>query len=213
MIDRKSQTFGLPPSLLVPIAARDVAAIERYVGNLDTRIVNRSGRLNAFVVLPIQAARPVDDSAVPLWKHAKAATFAQRLHPDRQVWVHVDYSAYRSAYLRLGMPAIRAGQVLDHIQNRVAIRLRNYSHPYLRLCPVSARVNTSGGVDAGGEGMEKDFLRTLDQQDEVIQAAAREAMACYVIYADPMDLTKMLNAEPGTQVLPGVGDMLPLFYP
>jgi hypothetical protein len=34
-----------------------------------------------------------------------------------------------------------------------------------------------------------------------------------MIYADPMDLTKMLDIAPGTQVLNGVRDTQRLFYP
>lgn len=34
-----------------------------------------------------------------------------------------------------------------------------------------------------------------------------------IIYADPMDITKMLDISPGTQVLAGVGETLPLLYP
>ena len=33
------------------------------------------------------------------------------------------------------------------------------------------------------------------------------------VYADPMDITKMLDIPPGTQVLNGVRDMMALFYP
>jgi hypothetical protein len=34
-----------------------------------------------------------------------------------------------------------------------------------------------------------------------------------VIYADPMDLTKMLNIAPGTGTLDGVRDTQDLFFP
>jgi hypothetical protein len=34
-----------------------------------------------------------------------------------------------------------------------------------------------------------------------------------IIYADPMDLTKMLDIPPGTEVLNGVRDTQQLFYP
>jgi hypothetical protein len=101
------------------------------------------------------------------------------------------------------MPAIPAGSFLDHVQNRKAIRLRGCSHPYLRLCPVDRAVNTSGGHAAGGEGMERAFL----------SSRANIRVPNKMIYADPMDLTKMLNISPGTRVLNGVRDTQPLFYP
>ena len=201
MIDTTAPHFGLPPSLRIPIAAVSVADIETYVGRVLQSITDtRSGRVNAVVVMTA-AATPVA-SNVSLWKSSIANVARERLHPSRQVWVHVDYRGYRQAYDQFGMPPIPAHYVLDHVQNRKAIRLRGYSHPYLRLCPVSRTVNTSGGHDAGGEGMERAFLSTHSP------APARNRM----IYADPMDLTKMLDIPPGTQVLNGVRDTQRLFY-
>jgi hypothetical protein len=101
------------------------------------------------------------------------------------------------------MPLIPQDYFLDHVQNRIAIGQRNNSHPYLRLCPVRRQVNTSGGHSAGGEGMEKRFL------DSHVPILGRNK----IIYADPMDLTKMLDIPPGTQILEGVRDTQKLFYP
>ena len=212
MIDDKAQTFGLPKSLLVPIAARSVDSIGRYVGTVDECVHGRTGRINAVAVKPYEWP-PQKEPNVALWTHAKASEFEQRLHPKLHVWVHVDYSGYRKAYLRFGMPEIPANCVLDHVQNREAIRLRGHSHPYLRLCPISRQVNTSGGTNTGGEGMEKEFLRSLPDQSEAIQESVRHALMSDIVYADPMDLTKMLDVSPGTQVLAGVGESLKLFYP
>jgi hypothetical protein len=116
-------------------------------------------------------------------------------------------SASTSAYQRFGAPPIPAGYFLDHVQNREAIRLRERSHPYLRLCPVSRRVNTSGGGIHGGEGMEKDYLRSLPS------GSAARFHRSRIIYADPMDLTKMIDIPPGTKVLGGVRETQALFYP
>ena len=102
--------------------------------------------------------------------------------------------------------------LLDHIQNREAVRLRGNSHLYLRLCPVSRLVNTSGGGNTGGEGMEKDFLRTLEDVHPNTREAALRAIRAPMVLADPMDLTKMLDVPPGPQVLPGVASMLKMFY-
>jgi len=211
VIDDKAQTFGLPKSLLVPIAARSVASIEKYVGVVTERVRGRAGRINAIAVRPYEWP-PQKEPNIALWTHADANELEQRLHPQQQVWVHVDYSGYRKAYIRLGMPEIPPDNVLDHVQNREAIRLRENSHPYLRLCPISRAVNTSGGTNTGGEGMEKEFLRSLPDQSEAVQESVREALKCDIVYADPMDLTKMLDISPGTQVLAGVGQSLKLFY-
>ena len=81
-----------------------------------------------------------------------------------------------------------------------------------RLCPVSRRVNTSGGVNTGGEGMEKEFLRGLSELHPAQREAAERALGAPLVLADPMDLTKMLDVPPGTKTLPGVRDALRLFY-
>lgn len=211
MIDETSARFGLPDSMMVPIAARNSDALEIYVGKIVKHFEGRHGRVNALLLAPHDWP-PNKETSVPLWSHGKSREYEQRLHPEQQVWVHVDYTNYRQAYIRLGMPEIPPEQFLDHIQNREAIRLRGYSHPYLRLCPVSRQVNTSGGHITGGEGMEKEFLRTIDDQHEVVQNALRDALDCEICYADPMDLTKMLDIPPGTQNLGGVGAMLQQFY-
>jgi len=211
VIDDKAQKFGLPKSLIVPIAARSVDSIEKYVGTVVERIVGRSGRINAIAVIPY-GWPPQKEANIALWTHARSSEFEQQLHPKQQVWVHVDYSGYRKAYIRFGLPRIPANYVLDHVQNREAVRLRQYSHPYLRLCPISRKVNTSGGTNTGGEGMEKEFLRSLPDQSEAVQESVRNALMCDIVYADPMDLTKMLDIPPGTQVLAGVGEFLKLFY-
>ena len=117
---------------------------------------------------------PRGDNYLETRRHEDATEFEARLHPSKQVWVHVDFNGYRKAYVRFGMPEIPPGCFLDHAQNRKAIRLRGYSHPYLRLCPVSRRVNTSGGAVSGGEGMEKEHLRSLPGQLEEIRSRVRE---------------------------------------
>lgn len=138
--------MGLPECLRIPIAAVRVAAIEKYVGPPVQRLLGRSSAPLAALVGPHSREMCVDES-VSLWVQPEAHLHRERLHAIRQVWVHVDCEQYRSAYQRLGIPPKAEGDVLDHVQNRKAIRLRDCSHPYLRLCPVSADVNTSGGVN------------------------------------------------------------------
>lgn len=212
MIEPQARTFDLPNCLLVPIAAVSVEAIESFVGAVVASIRNRSGSPSALCVVPQDY--PIGKiPSVGLWQCEDSPRFEHLLHPAKQVWVHVDYSGYRKAYIRFGMPAISPGYVLDHVQNREAIRLRGYSHPYLRLCPVSRQGNTSGGSPYGGEGLEKAFLRSLPNQSAPVQAAVREGLMGKIVYADPMDLTKILDIPPGTEPLSGVGEMLKLFYP
>ena len=204
MIDASAPRFGLPASPWVPIAAASVADIQTYVGAVSQSVTNqKNGQVNAVLVLP-HPYSPTAEPNVPLWQSPLASEARKRLFPPKQVWVHVDFDNYRQAYLQMGMPAIPGGYFLDHVQNRKAIGLRGNSHPYLRLCPVSRLVNTSGGHSAGGEGIEKRFLAGT---------YAATLASSRIIYADPMDLTKMLDIPPGTQVLNGVRDTQRLFYP
>lgn len=200
--DPEAPRFGLPMSLHVPIAAVSIEAIDTFVGAVVRERLGRDGRPKALLV---QAPPRSFQAGVPLWTSAAADLAMLRLHPSLQVWVDVDYASYRNAYLSFGL-TIPPGYFLDHIQNRRAMRLRERTHPWLRLCPVHRRVNTSGGSPVGGEGMEVEYLAAK-------LPAGLSLPVHRLIYADPMDLTKMLDVEPGTRPLDGVRDTQALFYP
>jgi len=211
IIDPSADSHGLPSCLRIPIAAADVESIKTYVGTILRLLTGRNRRINAILVKTDRDFRKTP--GVKLWHVPQALTYKERLYPEHQVWVHVDYDNYRKGYIALGMPPIQDGYFLDHVQNREAIRLRNYGHPYLRLCPVSRSVNTNAGSNHGGEGMEKEYLKNLPNMSPEIQAIAGESMSSKIVYADPMDLTKMLDISPGTGPLSGVRDTQYLFYP
>ncbi|MEE8584877.1 MAG: hypothetical protein V3T83_08500 [Acidobacteriota bacterium] len=61
--------------------------------------------------------------------------------------------------------------------------------------------------------MEKEFLRNLSSYSEPVQKRVRQSLLSQIVYADPMDLTKMLNIPPGSEPLPGVAEAMKLFYP
>ena len=203
------QTHGLPPDLIVPIAAADLEAIETYVGTIRMRILGRKRPTNAVVVV---AHRPNRNPQVPLWDQCEADQYYRRLHPSSQLWVHVDYRGYRRAWKRLGFGELTREVVLDHTRNRAAVRLSGYRHSFLRLCPVSRETNTSGGLNNGAEGIEKIELRKLKQQPEHIRRRTERRLAAPVVLADPIDLTKMLNIPPGLTELQGVASMLMKYY-
>ena len=160
--DPDSPTYSLPECLRVPTAATGPDAVATYVGKLVSTVTARNGRINALLVCPYAAGRPTQPEA-PLWRRGDSSEIAERLFPAMQVWVHIDYRRYRPAYIRFGMPPIPQGYVLDHIQNREAIRLRLYSHPYVRLCSVSRKVNANGGHRTGTEGQEKTNIRLASE--------------------------------------------------
>ena len=213
-----SDPFGLPPCLHLPIAADSLEAIAKFVGQVMEVKTDRKDAdwVSALCVKSYDYGVP-RHPLVKLWQRPDGDRMYKRLHPEYQVWVDVDYGGYRDAYKlfrqEFGMASLPAGFFLDHVQNREAIRLRGYTHRYLRLCPVSRCVNTSGGSDYGGEGMEKKYVKSLRKNPKRHQVPADLFRRKSIIYADPMDITKMLNLEPGLHTLPGVGKIGASLYP
>lgn len=108
---RIPQSSGLLPCLYVPVAARDTDAIERYVGN----IVEGLSRRSTSKALLVEAYEPDEpDMRLAIWQHPDVAI----LHQPRQVWVHVNYTAYRRAYRRAFPDDDLTDLVLDHVMNR-----------------------------------------------------------------------------------------------
>lgn len=187
------QTHGLTSDLHVPVAASNFDAIESHVGEIQTCLCGRKRPVNAVVVV---ANQPKRNPRVPLWELPNAEEYYQRLHPTRQLWVHVDYAGYRRAWERLGFGNLSRDIFLDHVRNRAAVRISGYKHPFVRLCPVSRETNTSSGLNNGAEGLEKIELRKLAQQPEHIRVRMEKALEAPVLLADPIDLTKMLDIPP-----------------
>ena len=193
-LDPNAQTFGLPRCMLIPIAARDEQAIEEYVGSttlLSTRTPNKAFKVDYRGPL---AER---DPTLPIWDLPES----DLLHARTQVWVHVNYTGYRRAFLRVLPNLLKQGQVVDHIYNRRLARLHGY--PYVRLMPISRSANSSSG-----RGPESEWVKDYGTftQDPELEATRVE-------HADPADIVKMLNIETGPYPLGPVGQALRLMYP
>lgn len=212
-----SSPFGMAPSLVIPIAGT-FDAITHHVGPIQdsTRHVIHAPRNGSHVVaFKIQARRPreLPDDA-PLWSLPEAQEYFDVLHAAEQLWVHVDYTGYRSAWFQL-MRGVPPDIFLDHVQNRRSTGLRNNVYPYIRLVPVPRRVNTNAGHRAGGEGMEYAYTQRLKDSmspDDWQRALELQVGTRGLVYADPFDLTKMLSLSPGTQTLDGVRDFQRNFF-
>lgn len=177
---RIPQSSGLLPCLYVPIGARDTAAISLYVGDI-VRELSRPSLEKAFLVAAHEADPP--DERLPIWGHPRAPI----LHSPIQVWVHVDYTAYRRAYVRAFSDDCLDNRVIDHVLNRRVARLKGFA--YLRVVPISRPTNSShGGLS---EGWSVDLHRSLAMQ---VRNRMSEAM---VQYADIADIVKMLDMEGG----------------
>ena len=180
---------GLLPCLYVPVAARDANAIETYVG----RIIEPLSRRSQSKALLIEAYEPEEpDDRLLIWDHPEVAV----LHSPRQVWVDVDYRAYRRAYIRAFPDIDLTGLVLDHVMNRRVARLKGFR--YLRIVPISRAANSSHGGLSEGWGVEYHSSPRM--------IAINKASQAVVQYADIADIVKMLNMEGGGSFMQVVND-------
>ena len=186
---RIPQDSGLLPCLYVPVAARNTAAIQMYVGKIVAYLANRCPS-NALLV---EAYEPASvDERLPIWDQLETAV----LHAVRQVWVHVDYRQYRRAYSRAFPDSNLAERVLDHVMNRRVARLKGFT--YLRVVPVSRAVNSShGGLSEGWAVKYHSSPRMM---------ALNKASKAVVQYADLADLVKMMNMDAGGSLMDRVND-------
>lgn len=181
---RIPQRSGLPPCLYVAVGARDELAIQRYVGRI-TGVLAGSSPPRALL---IEAYDPPDrDPRLPIWQLPAAAI----LHAPRQVWVHVDFPAYRRVYAQAFPQEPLHDRVLDHVLNRRVARLKGF--PYLRILPISSCANSSSGSLSEGWGVEHHGTPAMQQRN----AASRAAIQ----YADLADLVKMLDIKTGGGVM------------
>lgn len=184
---RIPQSSGLLPCLYVVVAARDTNAIETYVG----RIVEGLSRRSPDKALLIEAHQPEEpDERLAIWRHPGAAI----LYYPRQVWVHVDYKAYRRAYVRAFPDVDLTNLVLDHVMNRRVARLKGFR--YLRIVPISRKANSSHGGLSEGWAVEYHSSPRMMELNRMSQAMVQ--------YADLADLVKMLNMEGGGSFMESV---------
>lgn len=185
---RIPQASGLLPCLYVPIAARDECAIERYVGRISE--VLAAGKFRALLVE--SADPPERDNRLPIWEHPEVAV----LHHPRQVWVHVDYRAYRTAYNKAFPDVSLMGVVLDHVMNRRVARLKEFT--YIRIVPISRAANSSSGGLAERWGVAYHSTPEMRRKNKESKASVQ--------YADLADIVKMLNIKTGGSLMDPVND-------
>jgi hypothetical protein len=179
----------LPPCLYIPVAARDTTAIETYVGRIAGQLApSAPGR--ALLVEAHPPEKP--DPRLAIWDVPGAAV----LHFPRQVWVHVDYRAYRRAYMRAFPDSDLTGLVLDHVMNRRVARLKGFA--YLRIVPISRGANSSHGSLSEGWAVEYHSSPAMREKNRLSQAAVQ--------YADLADIVKMLNLQGGGSLMDNVNE-------
>lgn len=181
---------GLLPCLYVPVAARDLDAIERYVGRID-RSLSREGAARRAVLVKSHEP-PERDQRLAIWDVPEASV----LHNRWQVWVHADYRAYRRAFT-LAFPEIDlTGLVLDHVMNRRIARLKGFS--YLRIVPISRGANSSHRSLNEGWGVDYHGTPAMIKKNSESPASVQ--------YADIADIVKMLNLKGGGSFMDNVNE-------
>jgi hypothetical protein len=175
-----SEQFVLPSCLHVPIAARDETAIRTFVGEVTEVLV--SGSPNRALLVSVEPRQDIIQS-LPIWSLPEATV----LHRTRQLWVHVDFGAYRSAYARAFPDEDIRSLVIDHIMNRRVARLKDFM--YLRVIPISREANSSSG--GLSEKWAVEYYQTPEMQAKSLASPAR------VQHADLADIVKMLNRKTG----------------
>jgi hypothetical protein len=172
--------WALPPCLHIPIAARDECAIETYIGRIH-RVLS-PGKPNRALLVDIHET-PELNERLPIWRLKEAAV----LHYHSQVWVHVDYSGYRKAYIRAFLAQNLSGLVIDHVMNRRVARLKGFE--YLRVIPISREANSSSG------GLSEKWA--VAQHKAIALVEQNRQNPAFIQYADLADIVKMLNMKTG----------------
>ena len=175
---------GLLPCLYVPIAARDSSAIERYVGKIRSQLTLQS-KHKALLIKAHESEQP--DNRISIWD----LPTAEVLHYPRQVWVHVDYSGYRRAYISAFPDADLTDFVIDHVMNRRVARLKGFK--YLRVVPVSRAVNSGHG------GLSEKWAVEYHSSPKMVKL--NNVSKAVVQYADLSDIVKMINMEGGGSLM------------
>jgi len=175
--------------LYIPIAARDTNAIEKYVGRVVRQLTPYSS--GEAPLVEVHEPGKMDDR-LAIWDRPDAAI----LHYPRQVWVHVDYRAYRRAYICAFPDFNLIGLVLDHVMNRRVARLNGFT--YLRIVPISREANSSHGGLSEGWGFTYHSSPEMREKNRASQAVVQ--------YADLADIVKMLDLKGGGSVMDNVNE-------
>ena len=188
--------YALPLCLHIAVAARDEDAVERFVGHIETVLMS-TGQTKALLVRAYDA--PAPDTRLPIWEQPGVVM----LCATRQVWVDVDYRAYRRAYAAAFPEQDLGGLVLDHVMNRRVARLKGFR--YLRIVPISREANSSSG------GLSEKWAVAYHGTPEMV--ATNKKLGTFIQYADLADIVKMLNIKTGGSLQDAVNDAQALVRP
>lgn len=190
------EKFALPDCLHLPIAARSEAAITRFIGEIVR--VGSPGSPNMALLVEAGWPYPIDER-LPIWGVAES----QILRRSSQLWVHVDYRAYRQAYIRTFQAEDLEGHDVDHIMNRHVARLKGFE--YVRVVPILSAANRSSG------GLSEKWA--IEYHSSPAMKVKNLANPAQVQMADLADIVKMLNLKTGGAHQDPVNDAQSLVRP
>lgn len=164
----------LAEDLHVPLAAVDEESITAFVGKIVDVVSFRTANRALLVRVPVPE---IDQRILPIWQINRSAL----IHPPIQLWVHIKYTAYRSAYKRAFPREDIVNQVLHHTTSRRHAEINGYQ--YVRLSPIPRRVNSS-------MALPERWYANLPRKDSNPAAVRRNAS---VRYADLDDLLVIMG--------------------
>jgi hypothetical protein len=187
---------GLSPCLRVPVAARDLAAIEAHVGGIVREVPDHPDAPGYLVSATVMADI---DQTLPVWDLQGASIF----HAEMQLWVHVESQRYRRRFAEAFPNFDIRLKDIDHVMNRHVARLKGFHD--VRLVAISRGANRSSGAISEKWAIEY-------HGSERMQERHRQSKA-QVQYADIADLAKMLDIVIGGGVMDQLNEVQYLFRP
>jgi len=180
--------YGIPPCLHVPVAAVDERAITRYVGEIVSTL-SGAGTRRAFLVR--RSDPPAAELDYPIWENPQSGI----LHQELQVWVHVGFTRYRSAYQRAFPLVDLSGSVISHTRNRRMAALMGFD--FVRLTATSRSANSSSAFSEGWG---------VSLHGDPAQKEANRQRGFSIAYADLTELMLMLDMKLGGGVMDAVNE-------
>ena len=177
--DLARRSFGLSDCLHVPVAARDVTAIENHIGTIVSSL-GRGSPANAYLI-EANPGPPID-YRLPIWANPASDIF----HRQMQVWVDVGYTRYRAAYKKAFPAEDITGKVLSHALNRRVATIKGFQ--YVRITPTSRAANSSSAFS-------EQF--SVDHHSDPNRIARQKSSSPAIQYADLPDLLLMMNVNLG----------------
>ncbi len=193
--DNALHRWGLPECLHVPTGAINENAISKYIGEIVDVVSSRTAN-RALLVRREQPVPP--DKTLPIWDLENAKT----LHSPMQLWVHIDYTGYRSAYKRTFSDDDISGKIISHSMNRRFGRLTGFQ--YVRVTPVSRASNSSSAT-------REDWAMSLYDPFKQTQEEMRRGAA--IRYGDLADLMLMMDIKLGGGIMDVINEGQKLVEP